>query len=754
MRFNDAIKGIESNLESIALNGYLPSAIEERLMSLHQSQDGVVSSEDRKMMFLQDTAAFIAIQENYHAAKAIFPVMLGGGNLHCSLDDDLKTITTAIVDKNLVGKFVLTLGNLNEVIDSKFFYLSELDHNPENANDMQGKAIEGTIPGIKKTSDNLVFVAIPAVMAFWKGDIFPEEIDLSQDALPAWVADVDVRLRVWLTGMHWIAKQNGFQSIHSNSGFFRKEEIPIQPFIDAGLQFLDSPEMSVELAAFDAKSTKEYKKTFFKKRYDLAKAIYDHNPQAYDRYEREGEPPEVNKQGETAQDIATSLAKAFATALDAKTAETERKATEKVQDSVDHYRLFLAARVPVLTEGGDTMSHRIVPATLSDSFTKVLKETKTSDAVRALHRSFKHLVAGHNNFETWQAMASLDPETFQNAAIVALQHLIWTDRSLNFNMEDAKAKLNFFSFGPSNPTDPTFLALKQANLQSQKEELMGVDPSKQSTKKTELYLPPSFDSMSHLQITIANFILFVSWAIKDFNIRNPPMIVELFNSILFQFMEPRAKDWMKSVPARHFPVSCALELDRMITVFHSVAIKQSNIFALRDEKSISTDEFRPAYQIHRRLQEHIENAISMSTLGDFSEQPLFHDYICKICSPNKEGSPKRDSSTPSSNSNNGNDSATKKQRDDPTLKGVFEFLGTGRLPAIPFKMTDKNGVEKVVCLNTLYAGRQCKRGSECTMIHVTPKLLKTHPQKDQVVQFQVDNKEKVKFTPGAKPPTG
>lgn len=516
MRFNDAIKGIESSLVSIALSGYLPLALQERLMSLHQAQDEAVSSETRKMMFLQDAAAFIGFQENLKAAKAIFPVMLGAGNLHCSLEDVLKTITTAIVDKNLVGKFVLTIGNLDDAVEAKFHYLSELDHNPENAQDMNDKPIEGVIPGIKKTSSSLVFVAIPAVVALWNGDNFPDDIDLSKDELPGWVEDIDVRLRVYLTGMHWLAKQNGFQSIHSNSGFFKKEDIPIQSFTDAGLQLIDSPEMSIELAPFDARSTKEYKEIFFKKRYELAKALYDQNPSEYDRYEREGQVPEAPKQGENDQDIATSLAKAFATALDAKTAETERKSTERVQDAVDHYRLFLASRVPVLTEGGDTMTHQIVPATLSESFMKVLKETKTSDAVRTLHRTFKHLLATHNSYETWQAVASFDPEIFQNASIVALQYTIWTDRSLNFNMEDAKSKLNFFSFGPSNPKDPTFLALKQANLQSQKEELMEVDPSKQSTKKTDLYLPPSFDSMSHLQITIANFITFISWAIKDF----------------------------------------------------------------------------------------------------------------------------------------------------------------------------------------------------------------------------------------------
>ena len=85
--------------------------------------------------------------------------------------------------------------------------------------------------------------------------------------------------------------------------------------------------------------------------------------------------------------------------------------------------------------------------------------------------------------------------------------------------------------------------------------------------------------------------------------------------------------------------------------------------------------------------------------------------------------------------------------------GIFVYLGNDKAPSMNFKLKDKDGNEKTLCLNFAFKGRECRR-QNCELLHMSPASLKTHPQRQKITTDYVNKNNDVAYAPGCAPPSG
>lgn len=735
MRLSSPVDNIIHRLESIAKDAPARGATDEALHQTYKS--GPSTSDDRKAYLLQEAQGLILITDTSRFQKVILPKMVAPGVLLASQDDNLQEPSPVSLDPQELGKFVIALGSLEDVLAAKFLYLSDTTFNPANTAPPDGSEQPDNL-GFPFGEDP-VFVLLPVIFPFGHGDTLPDSLDLTQP-LPAWVAQLAPQIRLWIRGMWWLHKFNDSRSLHAHERLFKMSEIPTASFTTQGLAFVESAWSRCQTEPHGAPTTVQYKRKFQEARKVLAQAIHEANPAAFEVAAAAPAVPGALTQEANLRAVASAVASVFEKSKQ----ESAAGESTMAQEAVDFYRIFFARRVKLVQQDGSVAQTLDFP-TLSEAFTDVLKETKSNVAVRRLHRAWKQWRGTWDprSMVSWQTLSHYDVEVWQNAAVVALKHLVWTDRSLNFHPGDTKNKLSLFHFGTADPQDPGLLAHKAANCKATMEDLVGEDKTKMTKKKIDLYLPKLFSTFGHLSVMIANFIAFCAFAVGEFKLEEPPLLVELLSVAITRFTEPDAKDWMAYAGHTHMPVSIAVELDRVVQCVTQVALRPDHIKAIRAGTPLDPLIFSPVISLHQRLFNKIEVAITEGTLGEFRDPP---QYAKSIDSTHSSPSGKRaaDSSRPPQSS--------KKTKNEATTQGLFVFSKAGKPPPLPFKMKDPRGKLRAVCTNFAFVGHACGR-RDCTLLHITKRNLQVHPQLGQVKTWVRDSSE-VNFAPGAEPQDG
>ena len=748
MLFNDAIKKLLLRLRTIREDLPLDQAEVSRLQGTYQISPPNPSAA-RKQILIQDAKAILAVDVNHKIKQFILPTFVAIGAFYASLGDDLQECAPVTLEAVNLGKFVLTVSRLADVLEAGFGQLSELTKAPGNTNGPDGQAASETLAFPADIGGTQVFAPIPTVLPLGRTDKFPSDgIDLTKTLDATVLETLPAHVRAYVIGMWWLGQHNDLKSLHEHESAFKKDEIPITTFTDAGLDFATEAATEWSTASLSDNNTSEYKKRFRMMKRQLAQAIYEANPAAYEDDTESSSQGHNGTTNDTA--VATAVAAAVAGVFTKNKKESEATDNAKLAEIKAFYQIFGAKNPKILQEGGGSIE-TLVPAQLGDAFLEVLSEPKASEAVRLLHRRWSEMTETFDRAPVWQFLYRYDIEIWQNVHVASLKNCIWPNRSFDLHPHDAKTKLSIFAFGPPNLHDPRFKEHKKANDLCNMEEAIGEDKTKQTKKKTELYLPRFSNTFGDLKIMFANIIVFWAFVTGDYTLSDPPLIVKIFINAIKMISDDKASGFEDHLGPKHLPISIALGMNRVLQCFVGAARNSKNIQALKAGSLQDPLVLASGIDVFNRLHKQVDQCFWSATFGDFRDVPPFAKYICGDCTPpSPDESDKRDS--PSQDSKK-NESPPKRAKLDKKEMGVFSKTGQKKPEGPPFKVKGTDGKERTFCMNFALVGRECKRGNLCDLTHLTKRQLATHPQREQINKY-VRNNSDLKYTDGVELPPG
>ena len=669
-----------------------------------------VSSEARSPLLLQGRGFLFWRNGALRLGLAPTPGTTDDDEVIVSLGPGLRFPSPVAVSRSALQSHLLALVEEAAVVK---FAMPTLDKTTHLPNNVPGPAADAVIDW---NGDDPLFAPIGQVFPLVPGAKLPTSLKLS-DAVPAEYHDWDPAFVAWYQAHKFIYDHNSSKSLAGHSQVFDHTKFTMEtslPGLHHGIP------QSLDYRIVDPGSSEH---ADFVLRWDDYIKSCTIAARGSEVISTAAAAPAASPGGATAQPF---LERWCDLQMKTPTALAAQEAQHVKTQVVNNFRLFYGSTVSTTLATG-AVTKEFVPAELTPEFERLLNMKSGTQATLYFQTAFRQFTQSLGEMNAYERNFEFDSRVCQHAFVAALQHFRFGTTSLNLNPEDVATGLSLFHFLPPQPGCVQYKSLLAANHTITLQEQMGEDKSKIAGKSSTLFFGGRIATIQDFHTTIATFMVFSKFAVKDFNYDAMPLVTQWIHKYSSILTRGAPLQWVnRHCAIAHLPTSILIDanciLQGCVELASNFKVVENMVFGSRINPALWTAVEKLADATCTAL----SNAIYSGNLGPFRDIPPLLAYLT-VKPATKEptlpaASGQKRSFHDDAGSFKGHDSKKPKPASN-GKPGLLRYTGAsgGQLPVPPdLKILCRvTARPSHLCSGWLYDGRSCARGTKCRFAHLT-----------------------------------